>query len=276
VNRARPVQSAFVAVLDEILATKRDEVTRLHRPGVRELLCRRALEAEPPRDFAGALRRSGGLAVIAEIKRRSPSKGDLAPDLDAAATAKSYEAGGAACLSVLTDGPYFSGSADDLHVARNATGVPVLRKDFTIDEIQVFETRALGADALLLIAAALPDDSVFADLHALAGELGLAVLVETHDAAELERALSIGAEIVGVNARDLDTFEEDLGVGEGMVRHIPSGIVAVAESAIRGVDDGRRMAAAGFDAVLVGELLVRSDDPAATVAGLTTIARRPR
>ena len=161
---------------------------------------------------------SGNVAVIAEIKRRSPSKGDLAPDLDPGATAKAYGAGGATCLSVLTDGPYFGGSVADLEAARAATTMPVLRKDFTIAEIQVFEARAIGADAVLLIAAALPDDAHFADLHALAIELGLAVLVETHNDAELERALAIGARIVGVNARDLGTFAEDLGVGSGSPR----------------------------------------------------------
>ncbi len=268
-----------VTVLDEILATKRDEVTMLHRPEVRSLLRSRALEAPPARDFAGAIAAraaAGNVAVIAEIKRRSPSKGDLAPDLDPAATAKAYDAGGAACLSVLTDGPYFGGSVADLEAARAATAVPLLRKDFTIDEIQVFEARAIGADAVLLIAAALPDDAHFADLHALALELGLAVLVETHNDAELERALAIGARIVGVNARDLGTFAEDLGVGEQLAALVPAGVLAVAESAIRTIDDATRMADAGFDAVLVGEMLVKSDDPTAVVHELSAIERSPR
>ena len=177
---------------------------------------------------------------------------------------------------MLTDGPYFGGSVADLEAARDTTTVPVLRKDFTIDEIQVFEARAIGADAVLLIAAALPDDSQFADLHALALELGLAVLVETHNDAELERALAIGARSSGVNARDLGTFAEDLGVGERLAALVPPDVIAVAESAIRSVGDAARMAAAGFDAVLVGEMLVKSDDPTAVVRQLTAIERRRR
>src|SRR3954470_14599928 len=204
-----------MTVLDEILATKRHEVTMLHRPHVRDLLRARALEAAPARDFAGALRPAAGtLGVVAEIKRRSPSKGELAPDLDPALTAKAYAAGGASCLSVLTDQPWFGGTIDDLVAARAACELPVLRKDFTIDEVQVYETRAIGADAILLIVAALPDDGLLRDLHELAVGLGLGVLVETHDDAELERALALGAHIVGVNARNLGTFAEDLGVGE--------------------------------------------------------------
>ena len=147
------------------------------------------------------------------MKRRSPSKGDLAPDLDPGPTAKAYEAGGAVALSVLTDEPYFGGTVADLQAARDATTLPCLRKDFTIDEVQVYEARAIGADAILLIVAAIPDDALLADLHALAVALGLGVLVEAHDAREVERALSAGARVVGVNSRDLATFAEDLGVG---------------------------------------------------------------
>jgi indole-3-glycerol phosphate synthase len=266
-----------MTVLDEILATKRDEVTMLHRPQVRDLLRARALDAPPPRDFTGALRPAAGtIGVIAEIKRRSPSKGDLAPELDPALTAKAYAAGGASCLSVLTDAPWFGGAVDDLLAARAACELPVLRKDFTIDEVQVYETRAVGADAILLIVAALPDDSLLRDLHELAVGLGLAVLVETHDDAELERALALGAHVVGVNARNLGTFAEDLGVGERLAGRVPADAVAVAESAIRKVDDGARMAAAGFDAVLVGEMLVRAPDPGAAVRGLADVGRPGR
>jgi indole-3-glycerol phosphate synthase len=266
-----------MTVLDEILATKRDEVTMLHRPQVRDLLRTRALEAPPARDFAGALRPEGGtIGVVAEIKRRSPSKGDLALDLDPALTAKAYAAGGATCLSVLTDQPYFGGTVDDLHAARSACDLPVLRKDFTIDEVQVYEARAIGADAMLLIVAALPDDTLLRDLHDLAIGLGLAVLVESHDDAELQRALAIGARIVGVNARDLGTFAEDLTVGERLAARVPAEVVAIAESAIRSVDDAARMAGAGFDAVLVGEMLVRATDPTAAVRGLAGVARTPR
>jgi indole-3-glycerol phosphate synthase len=266
-----------MTVLDEILASKRDEVTLLRRPDVRELLRAEALSAPPTRDFAAALRPADGtLAVVAEIKRRSPSKGELAAGLDPAAMAKAYAEGGAACLSVLTDGPYFGGAVDDLHAARAAAPVPVLRKDFVLDEIQVFETRAVGADAMLLIVAAIPDDALLADLHALAVELGLTVLVETHDHDELERGLAVGARVVGVNARDLGTFDEDLGVGERLAAIIPADVVAVAESAIRSREDALRMAACGFDAVLVGELLVKSTDPAGTVRALAMIERVAR
>jgi indole-3-glycerol phosphate synthase len=271
-----------MSVLDEILATKRDEVTVLHQPSTRDAIRKGALRAGPTRGFEAALRArsrdAGMLAVIAEIKRRSPSKGDLAPDLDPVATAAAYEAGGAACLSVLTDAPYFGGSVGDLQAARDAAGAtPVLRKDFTIDPDQVYETRGIGADAMLLIMAAIPDDEVLRDLHTLARELDLDVLVETHDEAELERALNLGATCVGVNARSLETFAEDLGVSERLVARIPNEVIAVAESAIREVEDARRVADAGFDAVLVGEALVRSPDPTALVRDLSSVpaAGRP-
>jgi indole-3-glycerol phosphate synthase len=260
-------------VLAEILAAKRDEVTLLHQPPTRDAIRRAALDAPGPRDFAGALRRPDGtLAVIAEIKRRSPSKGELAPDLDPAVTARSYESGGAVALSVLTDRLFFGGSVDDLRAARDATTLPALRKDFTIDETQVLEARAIGADALLLIVAALPDDAVLRDLHSFAGELGLAALVEVHNEAELDRALTAGAAVVGVNSRDLGTFSEDLAVAQRLAARVPPDVVAVAESAIRAPADAGRMAAAGFDAVLVGEALVRSND---TVGAVRELAAFP-
>ena len=266
-----------MTVLDDILATKRDEVTMLRRPEVRDLLSREALEGPRPRDFLGALRAGGErLGVIAEIKRRSPSKGALAPDLDPVVTAASYESGGASCLSVLTDAEYFGGTIEDLRAARRSVELPVLRKDFVLDEVQVFETRAIGADAMLLIAAAVTDDALLADLHALAVGLGLAVVIEAHDESELERAFAIEAQIIGINARDLGTFAEDLGVGERLVAQLPPEVVAVAESAIRSPGDAERLASAGFDAVLVGEMLVKSADPAATVHTLVSLPRRPR
>ncbi len=259
-----------MTILDDILATKRDEVTVLRYPQTRDLLRKTALEAPPTRDFAGALRRPDGrVALIGELKRRSPSKGDLAPDLDPGPTAKAYEAGGAAALSVLTDLHYFGGTVADLQAAHDATTLPCLRKDFTIDEVQVYESRAIGADAILLIVAALPDDGHLADLHALALELGLDVLVEAHDAHELERAQAVGAQVVGINSRDLSTFAEDLGVATDLSSLVPPSVVAVAESAIRTVDDAQRVAAAGFDAILVGEALVRAEDPTAVVRDMT-------
>ena len=266
-----------MTVLDRILATKRDEITVLHRPQTRALLRGQALDAPPVRDFAAALRRTDGHpGLVAEIKRRSPSKGDLAPDLDAAALAQEYAAGGATALSVLTDAPYFGGSVADLQDARAACEVPVLRKDFTIDEVQVYEARAIGADAILLILAALPDDTHVADLSELATGLGLGVLVEAHDADEVDRAVRLGAAIVGVNARDLGTFTEDLDGAAALAAHLPAATIAVAESAIRSAADAVRMTAAGFDALLVGEALVRADDPRAFARSLVapTVARR--
>jgi indole-3-glycerol phosphate synthase len=259
-----------LTILDDILATKRDEVTVLRYPQTRDLLRKTALDAEPAREFARVLRRADGrVAVVGELKRRSPSKGDLAADLDPGPTAKAYEAGGAVALSVLTDQPYFGGMVADLQAAREATSLPCLRKDFVIDEVQVYEARAIGADAILLIVAAIPDDALLADLHALGIALGMGVLVEAHDAHELERALGAGARVVGVNSRDLATFVEDLGTATGLSARVPADVIAVAESAIRSAADARRVAAAGFDAVLVGEALVRTDDPAALVRELS-------
>jgi indole-3-glycerol phosphate synthase len=258
---------AMSGVLAEIIGTKQAEVDALARR--RADLDAAVADAPPVRDFAAALR-GDRVRVIAEIKRRSPSKGDLAPDLDPAATARAYAAGGAACLSVLTDGPYFGGSTADLVAARATTPIPVLRKDFTVDALQVDEARAMGADAVLLIVAAV-DDALLRDLHAHAVGRGLAVLVEVHDTAELERALAVEPQIVGVNARDLSTFAEDLSTGEQMINAIPAGTITVAESAIRGVDDVRRMAAVGFGAVLVGEALVRADDPTALVQAFASV-----
>jgi len=264
-----------MTVLDDILATKRDEVTLLHQPRTRDAIRKAALTSPPTRGFEAALRgrrEVGRLGVIAEIKRRSPSKGELAPDLDPTTVATAYERGGAACLSVLTDGPFFGGSVADLQSAHaSSTTTPILRKDFTIDPDQVYEARGIGADALLLIVAAIPDDALLADLFVLAHELGLDVLVEAHDAHEVERALGVGATIIGINARDLATFTEDLAGAEALVERLPSAVVAVAESAIRSVGDARRMADAGFDAVLVGEALVRADDPEGLVRDLASV-----
>jgi len=229
-------------------------------------LLRRAASAPPPRDFAGALR-GDGLSCIAEIKRRSPSKGDLDAALRPDLVAKEYVAGGAACLSVLTDVDHFGGSPADLASARQASGLPVLRKDFTVQEADVVDARLMGADAVLLIVAALDDDEL-RRYAARAAELGLAALVEVHDEAELERALAAGARIVGVNQRDLRTFEVDQERACALVGRIPTGVLAVAESGIRGADDARRLAEAGYDAILVGETLVRAGDRAGAVQGL--------
>jgi indole-3-glycerol phosphate synthase len=207
------------------------------------------------------------VAVIAEIKRRSPSKGDLAPEMVPEVQAKAYEAGGAACLSVLTDHEFFGGSAEDLAAARAASGLPVLRKDFTLGPADVCDARLMGADAVLLIVAAL-SPPLLRELTDLAAHLGLDALVEVHDEAEVDVAASAGATLIGVNQRDLVTFEVDTERAVRVAGCIPAGVVRVAESGIRGPADARRLADAGYHAVLVGEALVRSGDPAAAVAGL--------
>jgi indole-3-glycerol phosphate synthase len=227
--------------------------------------------AAPPRPFRAALERAGEVAVIAEVKRRSPSAGWIREELSVAEVASSYETGGAAALSVLTDAEYFGGSLAALREARAAVALPVLRKDFIIDPLQVWEARAAEADAVLLIVRIL-DDEQLAALGALAGELGLGVLVEVHTAAELERALAAGASIIGINSRDLDTFHTDLGVAVELAASIPSDRLVVAESGIRTAADVDRVAAAGAKAILVGESLMRQDD---LVAATAALAGRP-
>lgn len=205
--------------------------------------------------------------MIAEVKRWSPSKGALNLHLDPAAVASAYERGGAACLSVLTDVEFFRGSPKDLHAARAATALPVLRKDFTVCEHDVADARSMGADAILLIAAALGELELIA-LHQFAVELGLDVLVEVHDEPELEIALEAGATLIGVNQRDLVTFEVDHARAERMAQAIPTGAVKVAESGVRNHDDVRRLTDAGYDAILVGETLVTAPDPAVALVEL--------
>lgn len=227
-----------------------------------------AARCQPPtRGFATALRAADGLAVIAEVKRRSPSRGDLRAGLDPAKLAADYARGGATCLSVLTDREFFGGSPDDLRAARSAAELPVLRKDFTVGAADVCDARTMGADAVLLIVAAL-DDHELTDLRALAQEIGLDALVEVHDEAEVERALAVGATLVGVNRRDLVTFKVDEERAARLAAAIPSPVVRVAESGVRGPNDAAVLAAAGYDAVLVGESLVTSGDPAAAIASL--------
>ncbi len=205
--------------------------------------------------------------MIAEIKRRSPSKGELNADLDPTEMARAYARGGATCLSVLTDVEHFGGSVDDLQTARAACALPVIRKDFTVSELDVVDTRLMGADCVLLIAAALEKSQLVA-FHQLATEIGLDVLVEIHDEAELELALAAEATLIGVNQRDLVTFEVDHERAVRMGGVIPDLAVSVAESGVRGGDDARSLEAAGYQAVLVGETLVMSDDPASTIAEL--------
>lgn len=221
----------------------------------------------PTRGFQAALTGKDRLAVISEIKRQSPSKGDLNPDLDPSAMAAAYELGGASCLSVLTDREFFGGSPDDLKAASAACSLPVLRKDFTLSPHDVVDARLMGADCLLLIAAAIPS-SLLADLHSLATELGLDVMVEIHDEFELDAALGADATLIGVNQRHLVTFEVDHDRAVRMAPLIPDGVIKVAESGVRDQADARSLHAAGYHAVLVGETLVMSVDPATTVAEL--------
>jgi indole-3-glycerol phosphate synthase len=244
--------------LEEILASHRARAAADDR----ELddLVEQAMATPAPRDFADALG-GAGLSCIAEIKRRSPSKGDLDPDLQPEMVAKEYVAGGAACLSVLTDTDFFGGSRADLAAARQASGLPVLRKDFTVQEADVVDARLMGADAVLLIVAGL-DDELLRRCAARADELGLAAVVEVHDERELARALAASARIVGVNQRDLRTFQVDHDRACALATEIPADVIAVAESGIRDAGDARRLADAGFDAILVGEALVRAEDRA--------------
>jgi len=251
--------------LDRILAWHRRRCSEDRRDLAQLVEAARA--CAPARGFANALRAAGGVAVIAELKRRSPSKGPLAPGLDPALVAKAYAAGGASCLSVLTDSEFFGGSPEDLQAARAAVELPVLRKDFTVSPKDLCDARLMGADAVLLIAAALGQEEM-AELLQLAGELGLDALVEVHDEAEASRALAVGARLVGVNQRDLFTFEVDTGRALRVAEALPANIVKVAESGVRSSDDVARLAAAGFHAVLVGEALVTSPDPAHAVASL--------
>ena len=251
--------------LDRIVASHRAAAAADTRP-LGDLV-ERTQGLPPCRGFAAALAAGDQLAVIAEIKRRSPSKGDLAPDLVPEVLAKAYVDGGAACLSVLTDEEHFGGSVADLVEARAVSGVPVLRKDFTVSDHDVADARLMGADAVLLIVAALSDEEL-ARFHGLATELGLDVLVEVHDERELDRALVVGAQLVGVNQRNLETFEIDRDLPARLAPLFPEGVVAVAESGVRGPEDASALAALGFSALLVGERLVTAPDPAAALADL--------
>lgn len=223
----------------------------------------------PVRGFAATLSAREQIALIAEIKRRSPSKGDFGQILDPAELAVAYAEGGASCLSVLTDVEFFGGSAADLHDARQAVDLPVLRKDFTISPLDVADARLMGADCVLLIAAVL-DELELVEFYDLATTLGLDVLVEVHDEPELERALQAGATLVGVNQRDLVSFHVDSDRAARVGAAIPDGVVKVAESGIGNADDVRRLADVGFDAVLVGETLVTAADPSAAARELLT------
>ena len=257
-------------VLARILATKVDEVAAAKAVRPAAELLRAAQAASAPRGFERALRAkiaAGRAAVIAEIKKASPSKGVLRPIFDPPAIAARYEAGGAACLSVLTDRPYFQGAPEYLVAARAATGLPVLRKDFVVDEYQLIEARAWGADAVLLIVAALDQPRLLA-LEACARDLGMDVLVEVHDGAELDRALALATPLVGVNNRNLRTFEVSLATTLDLLPLIPADRLVVTESGILAPADVARMRAHGVNAFLVGEAFMRAADPGAALATL--------
>ncbi|MEO0492015.1 MAG: indole-3-glycerol phosphate synthase TrpC [Actinomycetota bacterium] len=234
-------------------------------------LVERCVDLEPTRGFRAALAGTEPIAVISEVKRRSPSKGDLFADLDAADLARTYASGGASCLSVLTDTDWFGGSVEDLQTARAAVALPVIRKDFTVDARDVVDARLMGADCVLLIAAAL-DDAELADFHALAKEIGLDALIEIHDEPELERALAVDGDLVGVNQRDLVTFQVDQERAVRMAPQMPEGVVRVAESGVRDRTDAAALAEAGYHALLVGETLVTSGDPAGEIRRLRGLA----
>jgi indole-3-glycerol phosphate synthase len=253
--------------LERIVAAHRSVAASDDRP-LEELLAR-ATDAPPVRGFRSALVKEPELSIIAEIKRRSPSKGDLAVDLVPAELAKAYECGGAACLSVLTDEEFFGGSPEDLAEARAHCHLPVLRKDFTVCERDVVDARLMGADAVLLIVAALSEEEIATFLN-LARELHMDALVEVHDEAELDLALGAGADLVGVNQRNLVTFEVDTGRASRLARLIPDDVVKVAESGLRGAEDAMRLEKDGYHAALVGESFVTAPDPGAAVKEMRT------
>lgn len=257
-------------VLERIVGSKRTEVEALRT--VRADLSRAAGDAPEPRPVLEPLRRSADVGVIAEVKRRSPAAGDIDAGLDPPALAAEYEEGGASAISVLTDSRWFGGSLDDLLDVRGGCGVPVLRKDFVIDPVQVTEARAGGADVVLLIVRIL-DPVLMRDLRAMIHGMGMTALVEAHDEWEVDAALEAGASLVGVNNRDLAVFRTDLAVTERLAKYVPADVLLVSESGIASAEDVARVAAAGADAVLVGEALVRSGDRRGMVAAMAGVPR---
>jgi indole-3-glycerol phosphate synthase len=245
--------------LDDLLAATRSRIDELKQKLTESVLEQRVAAAEPPRGFRGALQ-GPDVAIIAEIKRATPRAGTLAPDLDAGQTAATYEEGGAAALSVLTEPSFFKGSLEDLEAARSVS-IPVLRKDFILHPMQVYESRAVGADAVLLIVRILGDE--LGQLHSLAHSLGMSALVEVHTEEDLERALSVNADLIGVNHRDLETFEIDPDRTRKLAPRLPSGVVLVALSGTSTREEIETLADAGADAVLIGEALVTATDPVA-------------
>ena len=268
------MMNAFVTtdtVLDKILARKVEEIAERQAAVSLDEMKRRARAAADCRDMMKALRKDE-VALIAEVKRASPSKGMLAADFAPMTLAAVYDQNGASAVSVLTDEDFFMGSLDDLRAVRETVRAPVLRKDFIIDPYQVYEGRAAGADAMLLIAAAL-SDSQLRRLYALIAELGMAALVEVHDEAEMERARKLNAKLIGINNRDLKTFDVDLGTTARLSRMVDADVALVAESGIRSPADVKRMGELGAHAVLVGESLVKAKDRAQLVRALSAVPR---
>jgi indole-3-glycerol phosphate synthase len=260
-------------VLDQILTAKQQEIEDL-RPRSRELRSK-AEQVGPTRSFGAAMRAGRHIALIAEFKRRSPSAGWIRRQASVAEFSKAYNDCGASAISVLTDEKFFAGTLSDLTTARAHTDVPLLRKDFVLEEVQLFEARACGADAVLLIVRAL-DNERLSGLLTTARGIGLDVLVETHNADEIDRALHAGAEIIGVNNRDLANFTVDFELTSRLLAQIPRDVITVAESGVRSVADVARLAAAGIDAVLIGETVMRADDVCATVRALASQPRHAR
>jgi indole-3-glycerol phosphate synthase len=257
-------------ILSQIVAVKREEIAAAQQRVSLQAIRADAESRVLTRDFEGALRRkiaAGGSAVIAEIKKASPSKGLLRADFIPADIAQSYAEAGAACLSVLTDRQFFQGQNDFLKQARASCDLPVLRKDFMVDPYQIYESRAVGADCVLLIAACL-EDAQMAELEAIARSLDMAVLVEVHDAAELERALKLRTPLLGINNRNLRTFEVTLQTTLDLLQRVPGDRLVITESGIQSKDDVRKMREAGVHAFLVGEAFMRADDPGSALAEL--------
>jgi indole-3-glycerol phosphate synthase len=255
-----------------VAATLRIVEVRHAREPIAVLAGRAEARAMQPGRFRKAIGNAAGLNVIAECKRRSPSRGVLRADYDPAAIAASYAAAGAAAISVLTEPTFFDGSLDHLQAVREVTTVPLLRKDFVVSEYQLLEAKAAGADAVLLIVAAL-DARALVALRARAGALGLDTLIEVHDAEELDRAIDAGADIVGVNNRNLRTLVVDVHASEALIDRVPRGVVAVSESGLRTADDLLRLRAMGYGAFLIGERFVTTADPGATLAALLSACR---
>ena len=265
--------NAGTGVLERIVETKREEAAALR--GQASSLRRACVEAPPTRDLEAALRVDGSVALIAEVKRRSPGAGSIRPELDARSLAQGYQAAGAAAISVLTDGPWFGGSLADLAEVRAGVSIPILRKDFTLVDEQVLEARAGGADAVLLIARIL-DDARLRELRELAESLGMTALVEVHGREELGRALGSGARVVGINNRDLADFSTSLETTFDLLRDVPEDRVIVSESGIHTPADVKRLGSKGVHAVLVGEALLRHEDPGVPARALAGQPRQER